>query len=164
MNQAVIAVMDGTKARFFTLEEAEFPEYQSSPNLMEHQCLSNTAKEMAGKELWANTKTGRNRGSRSQGHGYDDHRQNHLSEYERHFAKEVSHKIMEFLGEVESHVIFLVAEPQMLGFVRESLTPHLPKGIKLQELAKDLCKLKPLEIHEYLAHKHLIPARKAVVL
>ncbi len=52
MNQAVIAVMDGTKARFFTLEEAEFPEYQSSPNLMEHQCLSNTAKEMAGKELW----------------------------------------------------------------------------------------------------------------
>ena len=27
MNQAVVAVMDGTKARFFTLEEADFPEY-----------------------------------------------------------------------------------------------------------------------------------------
>ena len=164
MNQAVVAVMDGTKARFFTLEEAEFPEYQSSPNLVEHQCLTNMAKEMSGKELWANTKTGRNRGSRSQGHGYDDHRQNHISEYERHFAKDISHKIIELLSQWESHLILLVAEPQMLGFVRESLMPHLPRNIKLEALAKDLCKLKPLELHEYLAHKNLVPARKAVVV
>ena len=163
MNQAVVAVMDGTKARFFTLKEAEFPEYESSPNLVEHECLTNMAKEMTGRELWANTK-GRNRGSRNQVHGYDDHRQNHISEYERHFAKDISHKISDLLSEWESHLILLVAEPQMLGFVRESLMPHLPKNIKLEELAKDLCKLKPLELHEYLAHKHLVPPRKAVVL
>ncbi len=163
MNQAVVAVMDGTKARFFTLEEAEFPEYESSPNLVEHECLTNTTKEMAGRELWANTK-GRNRGSRTQGHGYDDHRSNHLSEYERNFAKDISQKITDCLQEWESHFILLVAEPQMLGLVREFLSPHLSKGIKLEELAKDLCKLKPLELHEYLAHKNLIPARKAVVL
>ncbi len=163
MNQAVVAVMDGTKARFFTLKEAEFPEYESSPNLVEHECLTNMAKEMTGRELWANTK-GRNRGSRNQVHGYDDHRQNHISEYERHFAKDISHKISDLLREWESHLILLVAEPQMLGFVRESLMPHLPKNIKLEELAKDLCKLKPLELHEYLAHKHLVPPRKAVVL
>ncbi|MDJ0511215.1 MAG: host attachment protein [Crocosphaera sp.] len=163
MNQALVAVMDGTKARFFTLEEAEFPEYQSSPNLVEHQCLTNAAKEMSGRELWANTK-GRNRGSRNQVHGYDDHRQNHISEYERHFAKDITQKITELLDQWESHLILLVAEPQMLGFVRESLTPHLPRKIKLEELAKDLCKLKPLEIHEYLAHKQLVPARKAVLI
>lgn len=164
MNHSVVAVMDGTKARFFTLEVAEFPEYQSSPNLVEHQCLTNAAKEMAGKELWANTKTGRNRGSRSQGHGYDDHRQNHISEYERNFAKEVCHQIIELINQCDSRHVLLVAEPQMLGFVRECLTPHLTKNIHLQELAKDLCKLKPLELHEYLADKNLVPARKAVVL
>lgn len=164
MNESVVAVIDGTKARFFTLEVAEFPEYQSSPNLVEHQCLSNSAKEMAGKELWANIKTGRNRGSRRQGHGYDDHRQNHISEYERNFAKEVSQKIIDFINQFDSHHVLLVAEPQILGLVRECLTPNLPKNIHLQDLAKDLCKLKPLELHEYLADKNLLPARKVVVL
>ncbi|HAC64499.1 MAG TPA: host attachment protein [Cyanothece sp. UBA12306] len=164
MNQAVVAVLDGTRARFFTLETAEFPEYESSPNLVEHQSLSNNVKELAGKDLWANTKTGRNRGSRSQGHRYDDHRQNHLSEFERSFAKEVETKIINLIQERDARQLLLVAEPQMLGFIRDSLTPHLPKTIKVQELAKDLCKLKPFDIHEYLAHKNLIPARKVVTI
>ena len=164
MNQAVVAVLDGTKARFFTLETAEFPEYESSPNLVEHQSLTNNAKELAGKDLWANTKTGRNRGSRSQGHGYDDHRQNHVSEFERSFAKEIESQIIELVQERDARQLLLVAEPQMLGLIRDSLAPHLPKNVKLQELAKDLCKLKPLDIHEYLAHKNLIPARNVVTV
>jgi protein required for attachment to host cells len=164
MNQSVVAVMDGTKARFFTLEVADFPEYQSSPNLVEHESLTNTTKELAGKDLWANTKTGRNRGSGSQAHGYDDHRQNHISEFERNFAKEITNKITQLVDEYQSYHLLLVAEPQMLGFVREILTPHLPKTLKIQELGKDLCKLKPQELHEYLASKDLIPHRKAVSL
>ncbi len=164
MNQAVVAILDGTKARFFTLETAEFPEYESSPNLVEHQSLKNRTKELSGKELWANTKTGRNRGSRSQGHGYDDHRQNHVNEFERSFAKEIENKIIELIHEYDSRQVLLIAEPQMLGFIRDSLTPHLPKNVNFQELAKDLCKLKPLEIHEYLARKNLIPHRHVVAL
>ena len=162
MNQAVVAVIDGTRARFFTLESAEFPEYQSGPNLIEQECLTNTARELQGKDLWANTKTGRNRGSRSQAHGYDDHRQNHISEFERSFAKEVVGKIVELTQLQHAQQVILVAEPQILGLVREVLTPQLPKHLKLEELAKDLCKLKPLDLHEYLADKGLLPARKVV--
>ena len=164
MKQAVVAVLDGTRARFFTLETAEFPEYESSPNLVEHESLTNKTKELAGKDLWANIKTGGNRGSRSQSHGYDDHRENHLNEFERSFAKEIESKIIALVQERDARQLLLVAEPQMLGFIRESLTPHLPKNVKLQELAKDLCKLKPLDIHEYLAHKNLIPARNVVAI
>ncbi|MGK7877516.1 MAG: host attachment protein [Xenococcaceae cyanobacterium] len=162
MNQSVVAVIDGTKARFFTLEQAELPECQSGPNLIERECLTNVAKDLQGKQLWANTKTGRNRGSRSQGHGYDDHRQNHLGEFERSFAKEIVTKIAKLTQANQSQRVLLVAEPQILGFIREVLSPLVPKNLRIQELAKDLCKLKPLELHEYLAAKNLLPARKIV--
>lgn len=164
MNQSIVTVIDGIRARFFTLEPAQSPEYESGPNLIEQDCLTNTVKELQGKDLWANTKTGRNRGSRSQGHGYDDHRQNHLNEFERGFAKEIVTKILDLVQTQRTTQIILVAEPQILGLVREALTDHLPKHLKFKELAKDLCKLKPQEIHEYLADKNLLPPRKVVVI
>lgn len=162
MNQYVVAVIDGTRARFFTLEPAESPEYQSGPNLIERDCLTNTTKETQGKDLWANTKTGCNRGSGSQAHGYEDHRENHLNEFERSFAKEIVSKIINLSDDYHAQQVLLVAEPKVLGLVREVITPQLPKTLKLQELAKDLCKLKVLELHEYLAHKELLPRRKVV--
>ena len=162
MNQSVIAVIDGTRARFFALEQAALPEYESGPNLVEKECLANSAKELQGKELWANAKTGRNRGSGSQAHGYDDHRSKHVGEFERSFAKEVVTKIIDLTHTCQCQQVILVAEPQILGFVREALTPLTPKNLKIEELAKDLCKLKPLELHEYLADKELLPARKVV--
>ncbi|AFY75788.1 MAG: host attachment protein [Hydrococcus sp. C42_A2020_068] len=162
MNQSVVAVIDGTKARFFILEQAEVPEYQSGPNLVEKDSLANTANELHGKDLWSTTKTGRNRGAAGQAHGYDDHRQNHLNEFERSFAKEIVNKIVELTQAYHAQKLLLVAEPQILGLLREAIAPHLPKHLKIQELAKDLCKLKPLELHQYLADKELLPARKIV--
>lgn len=160
MNQAVVAVIDGTRARFFTLEPAEFPEYESGPNLVERDCLTNATKEMQGRELWANTKTGRNRGQSGQAHGYDDHRQNHVSEFERNFAKEIAGKVLDLVQANHAQQVVLVAEPQILGLLREALSTQLPKQLKVTELAKDLCKLKPLELHEYLADKEILPPRK----
>ncbi len=37
--------------------------------------------------------------------------------------------------------------------------PLLPKDIKINELAKNLCQLKPHELYEYLVNKELLPAR-----
>ena len=162
MNQSVIAVIDGTRARFFALEQAAVPEYESGPNLVEKECLANSAKELQGKELWSNTKTGRNRGSGNQAHGYDDHRNNHVGEFERSFAKEIVTKIIDLTHTCQCQRVILVAEPQILGFVREALIPLIPKNLKIEELAKDLCKLKSLELHEYLADRELVPARKVV--
>ena len=162
MNQSLVAVIDGTRARFFTLEHPELPEYESGPNLIELECLSNTAKELQGRELWSNAKAGRNRGSGGQAHGYDDHRDHHVDEFERSFAREIVTKIVELTETLQARQVLLVAEPQILGFVRDALAPLAPKHLKIQELGKDLCKLKPLEIHEYLSAKDLLPARKVV--
>jgi protein required for attachment to host cells len=159
MSKYMVAAIDGTKARFLTLEPAEFPG-DSGPHLTEHEGLSNAAKEMQGQDLWADTNSGRNRGSGGQAHSYDDHRQNHLIEFERRFAQEIAAKISDLARSHQVQQLLLVAEPQILGFMREALGSVFPKNLKMTELAKDICHLKPHELHEYLASKELLPARK----
>ncbi len=156
----IVAVIDGTKARFLTLELEELPDDDFGPNLIEREALSNPAKKLAGQELWANIKTGRNRGAGNQAHSYDDHRQNHIVEFERRFAQNISDRIVSLIGVYQTRHLLLIAEPQILGLIREALMPILPKKLELTELAKDLCQFKAKELHEYLADKKLLPARK----
>ncbi|WP_026732644.1 host attachment protein [Fischerella sp. PCC 9605] len=160
MNQVLVAVIDGTRARFLTLEQAELPEYESSPNLVEHKSLFNPVKELQGKELWANVKSGRNQGLSGQAHAYDDGRQQHVTEFERRFAQVIGNEILNFTQAKRIQRLLLIAEPHILGIVREVVTPLLPKNLQIQDLAKDLSKFKLKEIYEYLASKSLLPIRK----
>ncbi|MDJ0735776.1 MAG: host attachment protein [Nostocaceae cyanobacterium] len=162
MIQVLVAVIDGTTARFLTLEPAEFPEHESSPNLIEHKSLLNPVQEQQGKQLWANVKTGRNKGLGGQAHAYDDRRQQHVIEFERRFAQLIADEIIKLTQAKGIDKLLLVAEPQILGIMRETVVTLLSKNLQIQELAKDLCKLKPLEIHELLASKNLLPPRKRV--
>ncbi len=161
MSKFLVAVVDKTKARLFKLEEAELLE-QSSPNLVELKQVWNPVQEHVGRELWANTKTGRNRGSASQAHSYDDHRQNHMDEFERRFAQAIASEIVDLAQTHHVRQMILVAEAQILGYMRQALAPTLPKTLKIQELAKDLGKLTSLEIHNYLADKKLLPVRSRI--
>ena len=81
--------VDGTRARFFTLSPMEFDAYEARPDLIEHDTLHNAEKEMPGQDLWAKPKTERNQGRSGQAHSYDDHRSNHLVEFERRFAQAI---------------------------------------------------------------------------
>lgn len=162
MSQILIAVINGTRARFLTLEKAEVPEYEYGPKLIERKDMLNPTREVAGKDLWSNVKTGRNQSSTGQAHAYDDHRENHMSEFERRFAQIVAAEIVNLIQAYQAQQLVLVSETQTIGVMREALTPLLPKNVQIQEVAKDLCKLKPLEIHDYLANKNLLPARKKV--
>lgn len=160
MNQSLLAVADGTKARFLTLNLAGFPEYESNPQWIEHECLLNSAKELQGQDLWASAKTGRNRGAGGQAHSYDDRRQNHMIEFERRFAQTIATQLVQFIESHPVEQLFLIAEPQFLGLMRNALMPVLPKNLKMNELAKNLCHLKPHELYEYLVSKQLLPAQK----
>ncbi|MBW4615988.1 MAG: host attachment protein [Desmonostoc vinosum HA7617-LM4] len=162
MSLFLVAVIDGAKARFFTLEPQEFPEYESGPNLIEHQALSNSVKELPGQELWASTKTGRNRGAGDQAHSYDDHREKHMIEFERRFAQTIAAHIVNLIQVHHSQQLLMIAEPQILSLMREALIIVLPKNLKFSELTKNLCHLKPHELHEYVASKKLLPAYKRV--
>jgi protein required for attachment to host cells len=158
MSRVIVTVIDGTKARFLTLEPSDIPTYELETHLVEHEGLTNVAKEMQGEELWSSTKPGRNRGSSGQAHSYDDGRESHMIEFGRRFAQAIAAKIAGLIQASQAQQLILVAEPQTLGLMREALAPILPKTLKMTELAKDLCHLKPHELQEYLVGKELLPA------
>jgi protein required for attachment to host cells len=160
MSQYLIAVMNGTQARFLTLEPAEVGVYNACPRLMEHESLLRNENKLSGQELWSSTKPGRNRGSAGQAHGYDDHREEHLAESERRFAQVIGDRLMTLIQTCQPQQFILVAEAQALGVIRELILPLLPKAIPIQEVSKDLCQLKPHELHDYLSAKALLPGRK----
>lgn len=159
MQNYVIAVVNSTKARLFVLEPAQFPEYEPSSKLTEVETLLSSTQELQGQDLWSNTKPGRNRGNGGQAHGYDDHRENHRVEFERRFAQTIATRMAGLMPTYQPHQLLLVAEPQILGIMRDVLIPALPKNLKVYELAKDLCQLSTHELHEYLAAKNLLPAQ-----
>jgi protein required for attachment to host cells len=163
MTRFLVAVVDGAKARFLTLEPLADPAVESGPDLVERCELVNPAIEMAGQELWANGKTGRNRGGGSQGHNYDDHRNNHLVEFERRFAQAIGDQIEEMMAAHGLNTLILVAEPQILGLLREVLQGNAGRFGTVHDLAKDLCWMKTRQVHDYLSQKGLLPPRQLAV-
>ena len=156
MNQhMLIAVIDHAHARFLTLVPAEMPD--AGFTLAEQTGLTLPEGEASGAELWSSTKTGRNRGPQGQAHSYDDHRQEHAIEFERHFAHSIANHMNLIIQDRHLQTVLLVAAPQILGLMRQALEPLLPKTVKLTEVAKDLCHLTPYEIQAYLAEQELIP-------
>lgn len=162
MVKFAVAVINGTQARFFTLDSTATSEYESSPNLIEHEGLVDSTKELHGQELWANTKTGRNKGTSGQAHSYDDHRQNHEVEFEKRFAHKITTAMGNLIQTHQARHLILVAEPQILGILREVMNDSLFKNLKVDEVDKDICQLKTTQIHDYLAKKELLPACQKV--
>jgi protein required for attachment to host cells len=160
MSQYLVAVIDGANARFLTLSPLELEGYESGPNLIEQERLHNAETEMPGQELWANTKTGRNRGAAGQAHSYDDHRSNHRVEFERRFAQTIGGRIAELSQRHHVQQLILVAEPQALGILREVVSSGLPSHLTVHEVNKDLCRLSTKALHDYLAERSLLPAFK----
>jgi protein required for attachment to host cells len=162
MQNNYVVVAGGSRARFFALQDVEFPEMQSGPNLCEINDLVNLEKESSGNELWSDTKSGRNRGGGgSPAHGYDDHRSQHEDEFERRFARDIAREAAKLLNQNSTKQLVLVAQKRILGFLRNELDSLVRAGVEVKELAKDLTKLSPLELHEHLARERLIPERRA---
>ena len=160
MTQYCVVVVDGARARFFTLQPAELPELESSPRLVELEDLVNPEAEVPDRELWTEAKTGRNRAPNGgPAHGYDDHRERHEDELERRFANSVGEHCEALARREKADVIVLAAQKRMLGFLRQTVVPRL-KGMEVKEYTKDLSKLGPQEIHDHLAREALVPERK----
>lgn len=159
MNQYCVVVANGSKARFFTLEDPEKPEIESGPNLVKQKDLTNPENRKEADGLWTESKSGGNRGPGGRSHGYDDHRAKHEDDIERRFANSIADECKRFSYNNNSNVI-LVSQKRMLGHLRTAVGSRL-SGIKTQELAKDLCKLSPQEIHQHLAKENIIPERRS---
>lgn len=161
MVQYCVVVTNGARARFFTLEPPEYPELESGPNLVEHNQLDNPFREMHGEELWSETKTGRNRAAiGGPAHGYDDHRNQHRDEYERRFASSVADECYRLSQSHKASDVVIVSQKRMLGFLRSAMESRM-NGVRTVEIAKDLSKLSPLQLHEHLARERALPPRRS---
>ena len=156
----LVVVADGTCARFFTLESAVQPSFESGPHLLEHDDLVNPEHEQAGGDKYSSTRTGVNLNPHGgPSHGYDDHRAQHEQEHERRFARDIAARALSLAQENRAGHLVLTAERHMLGLLRDALKIPVKSGIEVRELAKDLTKLAPTQIHEHLATAGVLQAR-----
>ncbi len=156
----LVVVADGTCARFFTLEATAQPSVESGPHLLEHDDLVNPEHEQSGGEKYSTTRTGFNLNQRGgPSHGYDDHRAQHEQEHESRFAQDVAARAVALAQENHAGHLVLTAEKHMLGLLRAALKIPVKSGIAVRDLAKDLTKQTPTQIHEHLATAGVLPAR-----
>lgn len=157
MNTLVV-IASSAQARFFTLEPAESPAYESSPRLVEQDCLVNPQQDATGQELWSDNSGGNRSTGGGGSHGYDDHRGQHRAEYERRFSQQVAAATTQLVRRLKATLVVLTADSRMLGALRDGL--HRANGFELKPVAKDYSKLSVLDLHEQLAILNLLPARR----
>ena len=157
MRSYLVAVVDGAHARFFTLNAAEFSDQgQSGPYLTEHSSLNNGEKPIATKGA-SNNLIGRKH------HGNRHEKTTQFTETNRRFANKVLQHISGIIQNFSSHNLVLIAEPHILGNLRESVQSHVPSTMAISELAKDLCRLNAHELHKYLISKQILPSPKRII-
>ena len=87
-------------------------------------------------------------------------RERHRLELERRFGHEIALKTAEIANQWNAGTVVLIADPRLLGLMREAVRKALNPPIELKELAKDLTKLTPEELHDHLARNSIVPARR----
>jgi protein required for attachment to host cells len=158
MSDYCVVVAGGAHARFFTLEPVEFPEMESGPRLIHCGELFNPQKESAGKDLYADPKTGRGRAARGgPAHGYDDHRSHHEDELDRRFSRKVLAEACSLIKTCNTRFLIFVASAPMLGILRQELHLLNKQGVQIKEVAKDMTKFSPRRIHNCLARENILP-------
>ncbi|AKJ64125.1 host attachment protein [Kiritimatiella glycovorans] len=161
MSYYFVVVADGSRARFFELQSTDMPELESGPTLVEQTSISNPETGKSEGEVFADTRSGSNRvSSAANPHAYDDHRERHMEEFERRFAREVGKEAVSRAGKLDTRCLVLVADPRMLHYLQGEVSSFKNGKRDLVEYARDLTKLAPDEIHRHLAKDGLIPEKK----
>jgi len=156
---ACIIVADGGRGRLFAVTEDGSA--QGGVNLVERESLVNADYRAHGEDSPARTKSERVT-NRQAGdvHPIDARRDQHRLELERRFAREIAEHVARFTQGWSHGSVVLVAEPRLLGLVREPLHKALNPAVELKELAKDYSHLTASELREHLALNRMIPARR----
>jgi protein required for attachment to host cells len=140
MEEQLIAVIDGARARFFNVGTRVTPSGEEKNKLVEVETLINPAHRIKDSELYSESRPGlRKAFAGGPGHGVDDRRDAHAEESDRKFAKLVLEKMAELIRDRDVKFAILAAGPMMLGHLREhrGLLPRVEIG----ELPKHLTEL-----------------------
>lgn len=145
MQQQLIAVVDGSRARYFSVETRVTPRGAEKNKLVEIETLINPANRLKDGDLFADSRSGqRSAFAGGPSHGVDDRRDSHHDEDDRKFAKLVLSTLADLIRSREIDYAILAAGPKMLGHLRENreLLPRTEIG----ELPKHLTELSAHEL------------------
>jgi hypothetical protein len=160
MSDYLIVVVNRAQARFFTLEPVEFPELESGPRLTTHTELENPEISDA-QEMYTDSKTGRGASPQGGGvHGYDDKRDKNLDELRRRFAVRVLEHIKKLAKAEKVRTVILASSARMRRFLYSDVESLSREGYQVCKVSKNIIKLSPQKIHEYLAENGLVPEQK----
>ena len=132
-------------------------ESRSGLSLVERECFVNSEYRARGPNVASQAKVERvtNRDA-GDVHPISARRDQHRLELERRFAREITRRAAAITQSWEGGSVVLVAEPRMLGLLREPLRKVLKQGIELKELAKDYSQFTAIELRDRLALNDLI--------
>jgi protein required for attachment to host cells len=156
MPSPLIAVIDGSKARIFSVEvEEEVVGRPRRSKLIEIEDLVQPGHRAKAKDQFSESRPGlRSGGNGSGGHGVDDHRDANKANADRKFIAEVFTSISKRASEHNHRRLIVAAGPEVLGVARSE--KHRLGNIEVVELAKHLTGLSPHEIHTKLTDSGLI--------
>jgi protein required for attachment to host cells len=151
----LVIVADGGAARFYRPERSDGP--RAGTKLVELETLQHPDSLAASSSLTGRPATETNT-NRQAGpvHPIGAQRERHRLEHDHSFAHEIERRAVSAARDWKAGTVVLVAEPRMLGLVREPLRGALRKEIALKELAKDYTRLGAAELLERLEKNGVI--------
>lgn len=136
MKNTCLVVADGTRARLFFVVPGDTP--RRKLRLVEQTTLVNGETHARAKNGAGHGKSERNT-NRQAGpvHPVGVQRERHRLDYERRFGIEIVERAVEMTARWSEGVIVLIAEPRLLGLMRERMRNALRSELKLVELARN---------------------------
>lgn len=160
MRKAIVAAVDGARARLFILRSRVSDLGETFAELDEVEDLVNPEHRRRPSDVYAESRPGlRDAAAGATGHGVDDHRSSHADEVDRRFAAAIWTAIAAQARDEGIKRVVVAAGPAMLGFLRETRA-GAASSLELEEFPKQVSGLVPTEVHERLARAGLIPARR----
>lgn len=153
MKKTCLIVADRGRARLFLVVPDESP--RRKVRLDEQATLSaETRGRGAGSEARGKSERHSNRDA-GPVHPVVAQRERHRLEHERRFGAEIVKRAVGVTANWEDGVMLLIAEPRLLGLVREPLREALKASIRLEELAKDYAGLSTAELERIVVAQRL---------
>lgn len=158
MKTYLIAVADGSRACFFSMEAKGLDRGGKLPPFVMRAELDNPEHRLSDGELFSTTKSGMKHRRDGQANGNDDHREAHDAEVERRFARAIGAEFRKLDASLAPDELVILAAPRMLGYLRaDAHFPHRP-GLLVHERARDRVKRPTSEIQAELVAEGLLPS------
>lgn len=161
MARTCIIAIDGAHARFFTLEIPEEPRADGGARLVEGQDLVNPEADIPQRLQFSDRRGRAHASPTSPAHALDDGRERHRRELDRRWTRRFVQETEHFLQRETATRLLLVAEPRMLGVLRDELRYERLTGIEVIELEQNITQFPVAQIQSILALRGVVPAASA---